>query len=285
MSNPQVESIGDYRVNLELFEGPLDLLLYLIKKNDIDVFDIPIAFITEEYLKYIDAMKEMNIDLAGEFLLMAADLMHVKSRMLLPVEQEAAEEEESDPRADLVRRLLEYQRYKEASHVLVDRNQLNREVFKKQSAEEIPGQKEVFKEGNVYDLIEAFHKILKKLPTSQVKEIIVDRISVNERIFQLIESIKEKGTLSLRSIMPEAPQKHEIVITFLALLEMAKLRIIRVQQMGHEEEIYITGTLEAIDQDDIRKIVRISDEYGSKPVAIPETEIPAQAETEIKDIL
>ena len=129
---------NDYRVNLEVFEGPLDLLLYLIKKNDLDIYDIPVAFILEEYLRYLDTLKEMNIDLAGEFLLMAADLTHIKSKMLLPGEDVDAEDDEGvDPRADLVRRLLEYQRYKEASDALLKRSMLGRDVFVRQEKIEV----------------------------------------------------------------------------------------------------------------------------------------------------
>lgn len=255
MGNPAPENFADYRVNLELFEGPLDLLLYLIKKNDVDIFDIPIAFITEEYLKYIDAMEELNIDVAGEFLLIAAELMHIKSRMLLPSETGATEEEEVDPRADLVKRLLEYQRYKEASYTLANMTQLNREVYKKQNIEEIPGRQEVLAEGNVYELIEAFHTILKKLPKDQVREIVLDRISVNEKIFQLIDLIKKTGTLSLSNLFSTAPKRHEVVITFLALLEMARLKMIRVHQSGRAEEIYITSIIEDIKPDEMLHLV------------------------------
>lgn len=249
MENAVRENKDGYRVNFDLFEGPLDLLLYLIKKNDLDIFDIPVAFITEEYLKYLDAMKELNIDIAGEFLLMAAELMHIKSKMLLPSESTSVEEEEPDPREDLVKRLLEYQRYKAAAESLAQMNQLGREVYKQLNPESIRGQEEVMGEGNIYELIEAFHNVLKRLPKDRVREITIDRISVNERIFQLIDVVKAKKTFSLSSLFSGAPQRHEIVVTFLALLEMARLKIIRVHQSSRGGEIYITGVLEEITED------------------------------------
>jgi segregation and condensation protein A len=215
----------DYRVNLEVFEGPLDLLLYLIKKNDLDIYDIPISFILEEYLKYLDTLKEMNIDLAGEFLLMSAELVHVKSKMLLPSEEGQGEEteEEGDPRADLVRRLLEYQRYKEASEKIMERPMLGRDVFAKQRSTRDEHTTEAPLEGEVFDLITAFSKMLQRVPQAKVHEVTVDRISVNDKIFQLLEVIKKDATVTLEELLPQPLTRYDIVITFVKEEEISKL--------------------------------------------------------------
>jgi len=248
----------DYRVNLEVFEGPLDLLLYLIKKNDLDIYDIPISFILEEYLRYLDSLKEMNIDLAGEFLLMAADLTHIKSRMLLPgegIEGDDADEE-GDPRADLVRRLLEYQRYKEASEKLVERPMLNRDVFIKQQSVRDEHIVDAPLEGEVFDLITAFSKMLQRVPKSKVHEVTIDRISVNEKIFQLIDRIKKDATVTLEELLPDPLTRYDIVITFLAILEMARLKIIKVYQGGVHDNIRLRGVMDEVREEEVLKLVR-----------------------------
>ncbi len=251
---------NDYRVNLEVFEGPLDLLLYLIKKNDLDIYDIPIAFILQEYLNYLDTLKDMNIDLAGEFLLMAADLTHIKSKMLLPGEDIQAEEDDGiDPRADLVRRLLEYQRYKEASDALVKRSMLGRDVFVRQERVEIEGDAEAPLEGNVFDLINAFSTMLRKVPQEKMHEVMVDRISVNERILQLMKMIQKDATVALEDLLPTPFGKYDVVITFLALLEMAKLRAIRVYQGGVHDTIRVRGTMEEVDEEDMMRLVQLEE--------------------------
>lgn len=245
-------SQDDYRVNLEVFEGPLDLLLYLIKKNDLDIYDIPISFILEEYLKYLDSLKEMDIDLAGEFLLMSAELAHIKSKLLLPGEEgEGGEEEEEDPRADLVRRLLEYQRYKEASEKLTERPMLGRDVFIKQKSSRDEHNSEAPLEGDIYDLITAFSKMLQRVPQARVHEVTVDRISVNERIFQLLEVIKKDTTVTLEEILPQPVTRYDLVVTFLALLEMARLRIVKVHQGGVHDTIRLRGMMDEVNEEEI----------------------------------
>jgi segregation and condensation protein A len=246
----------DYRVNLEVFEGPLDLLLYLIKKNDLDIYDIPISFILEEYLKYLDTLKEMDIDLAGDFLLMSAELAHVKSKMLLPGDEGQGEEaeEEGDPRADLVRRLLEYQRYKEASEKLVERPMLGRDVFAKQRSIRDEHTTEAPLEGEIFELITAFSKMLQRVPKARVHEVTVDRISVNERIFQLLEMIKKDATVTLEELLPQPITRYDIVITFLALLEMAKLKVVKVYQGGVHDTIRLRGIMDEVKEEEIAKL-------------------------------
>ena len=250
---------NNYRVNLEAFEGPLDLLLYLIKKNDLDIYDIPIAFILEEYLRYLDTIKEMDIDLAGEFLLMSAELAYIKSKMLLPGEtmDDAEAEEEIDPRADLVKRLLEYQRYKEASEDLLKRSMLGRDVFVSPKKIEQPEDDDKPLEANVYELISAFSQILQKMPKGKMHEVTVDRISVNARIFQIIEFIKKDVTISLEELLCESSSRYDVVVTFLAILEMARLKIIKVYQGGVQDTIRIRGSMEKVDDSEVMRLVQI----------------------------
>lgn len=246
---------AEYKVNLEIFEGPLDLLLHLIKKDDLNITDIPISRITEEYLKYLDAMKELNVDVAGEFLLMAAELMHIKSRMLLPSTEAVEEEEELDPRADLARRLMEYQRYKEAAGKIAGRLQLYKDEYIQLSPEKLEGRKEVLVEENVFKLLEVFQIMMSKIPDGRIQEVTLDRISVNERIFQIIELIKAEQTIAIDSLFPPAPTKYELVITFLALLEMAKLMIIKIFQAGLCQTIYITGVIKDVSHEEALRLV------------------------------
>jgi segregation and condensation protein A len=233
-------------VNLEVFEGPLDLLLYLIRKNDVDVYDIPIAFILAEYLTYLDTLAEMNIDLAGDFLLMAAELTHLKSKMLLPTEAEADEDEEGDPRADLVRRLLEYQRYKEASEELAKRPMMGRDVFSAGLRERPAEDDDAPIEANVFDLVNAFSTILGRISKDRFHEVAVDRLSVNDRIMQIVDMLKGDATVTIEELLPLLITKYDVVITFLAILEMAKLKMVRVYQGGVEDTIRIRKTMEEV---------------------------------------
>lgn len=242
MENVITELGGEYRINLPVFEGPLDLLLYLIKKNDVPIRDIPVAVITDEYLRYLDTMKELDIDLAGEFVLTASELLHIKSQMLLPVPL-SGDEEEDDPRTDLVRRLLEYQRFKDASVALAGLQMLNREVFVPMSPERPPDPGEAPIQGNVYSLIEAFDRVLKKMPKEIYHNVAVDRVSVNQRIMELVEMIKAGRTISLEDLLPTPLARYDVVVSFLALLEMARLKMITVFQAGKNEPLYITGTM------------------------------------------
>jgi len=246
----------EYKVNLDVFEGPLDLLLYLIRKNDLEITDIPMALVTAEYLKYLDAMKELDVNVAGEYLLMAAELMQIKSKMLLPIDEQGdAEVIEDDPREDLMRRLMEYQRYKEASQTLTQRTLLNRDDYRMQSPESMPSRAEILKEENVFRLLEAFQKLLKKIPDDRIREVTINRISVNERIFQLLEMIKKDQTLPIEGLLPEGFDRYDLVVTFLALLEMAKLNMIKVFQAGQFQKLYITGRMEDVNQEDALQLV------------------------------
>ena len=223
-----------YKVKLDIFEGPLDLLLYLIKKSEFDIFDIPIAVITEQYLEYIKLMKELNLDVAGEFLVVAATLMQIKSKMLLPSGGEGEDEEEQeDPRAELVRRLLEYQQYKEAASQLQEGELLERDVFaRKFTPEELREQivTETMIEASTYDLVEAFRRILKEVPEDLVQEITLDKLSVAEKIHQLLDMLTAAKSLTFESLFTPVSSRSEIIITFLAILELMRLKLIRAYQ-------------------------------------------------------
>jgi len=262
---------NDYRVNLEVFEGPLDLLMHLIKKNDLDVYDIPVAFVLEEYMRYLDTLRELDIDLAGEFLLLAAELAHIKSRMLLPEEEGHGDlEDDLDPRSDLVRRLLEYKRYKEASEGFAARAMLGRDVFVPMAPERVVVDAEGPIEGDAYQLVEAFSKLLKKVPEQEFHDVAVDRISVNDRIYQIVNELKEGRSITLEELLPPMDRiaRYDIVITFIALLEMTRLKMIRVYQTSVCGPIHIQGTMEEVSDEDVLRLVeREATGFDSKPEA------------------
>lgn len=240
------EAAGEYHINLEIFEGPFDLLLYLIRKHDIEIRDIPIALLTEEYLRYLDTMQELDIDLAGEFVLMASDLMHIKSHMLLPVAPVLDEEDGVDPRASLVQRLMEYQRFKDASVQLTEQPMRDRDVYLRQGEgdEGLEPVEAPLAELNVFDLIGAFDKVLKRMPVENYHTVAVDRIGVSECIYGLMERLELNRPMALEMLLPEKLTKYDIVINFLSLLEMAKLNMITLFQGGVDESIYITRVME-----------------------------------------
>jgi segregation and condensation protein A len=222
-----------YQVKLgETFEGPLDLLLYLVKKNEVDIYDIPISTITEQYMEYIDLMKVMNIDVAGNFLVMAATLAQIKSRMLLPVDEE--EEEEEDPRMEIVRPLEEYLQIKYAAEDLAVRNWLDRDVFTRNVMEsESPAEgegQETFIKVSLFELIDAFQQIVKRVASKELFDITVDTISVKARISELVDLLETRQSMTFVEFFEGQAAKSQVIVTFLALLEMAKLQIIRIMQ-------------------------------------------------------
>jgi segregation and condensation protein A len=231
-----------YTVRLEMFEGPLDLLLHLIHKNELDITNIPIALITEQYLEYLKLMKVLNLDMAGEYLLMASTLLYIKSKMLLPASSEEGEEEGEDPRAELVRRLLEYQKYKAAAAELEKRPMLDRDVFLRSTPMEVEdaGEEERV-EVNLFELIEAFRKILERVKTEEFHEVILDRLSVEEKaqeIFSLLQ--REKRSMAFHLLFPEQASRRVIIITFLAILELVKMKLVRIFQLAPFETIRIS---------------------------------------------
>jgi segregation and condensation protein A len=228
--------IMEYEVKLDIFEGPLDLLLYLIKKNEIDIYDIPIALITEQYLQHIEMMKYLNLDVAGDYLLLASTLIHIKSKMLLPVEEgEPGEtEDEPDPRAELVRQLLDYQIFKEAAAQLDQRPLLERDIFKRGHPAENVGaggsEDETDVEISVFQLVEAFYRIISSLEEPEFMEIDVEKLSLTDRINEIMEQLMEKKNLTFVELLRNSGDKRMILYTFLAILELMKLRMIKVYQ-------------------------------------------------------
>ena len=222
-----------YEIKLDIFEGPLDLLLYLIRKNEIDIYNIPIAIITEQYLAHLDMMRSLNLDLAGEYLVLASTLLHIKSKMLLPVEENEHDEEEPDPREELVRQLLEYQQFKEAASKLETRPLLNRDVFTRgfiaESGSDYDDHERAV-ELNIYDLVEAFHKIISTRGKGESLEIDVEKMSLTEKMNDIIERLTEKGDLTFAELLGAKGSKRMLLYTFLAILELMRQRIIRVYQ-------------------------------------------------------
>jgi segregation and condensation protein A len=222
-----------YEIKLDIFEGPLDLLLYLIRKNEIDIYNIPIALITEQYLTHLDMMRSLNLDLAGEYLVLASTLLHIKSKMLLPVEEDEHDEDEPDPRDELVRQLLEYQQFKEAALKLETRPLLNRDVFTKGFIAETDAgydDQEMAAELNVFDLVEAFHKIISTMEKGESLEIDVEKMSMTEKMNDIMERLADKGYLTFAELLGANGSKRMLLYTFLAILELMRQRMIRVYQ-------------------------------------------------------
>jgi segregation and condensation protein A len=239
-----------YRVALPEFEGPLDLLLHLCKTHEIEIVNLPIAFITEKYLEYLDVMQTMPVDLAADYLVMAATLAYLKSRELVPspepLEVVADEEDEVlDPREELIRRLLEYQKYKDAAEKLGARPIEGRNVFVRGSEIDGGGGLAPLAEHSVWKLIESFGKLLEKAGTKLTHDVVVDRVSVSDRINQLIDRIESGGgsfrfedCLDLSVAEPEL--RSQLVVTLLAVLELARLKVVRVLQSPDGETLFIS---------------------------------------------
>jgi len=219
-----------YEVHLkDVFEGPMDLLIHLIKKNEVDIYDIPISLVTDQYLKYIDWMKSMNIDIAGDFLVMAATLTHIKSKMLLPSRED---DEEDDPRIEITRPLLEYLQMKSAAERLSERDILGENTFSRTLDKKdlpIDNEDRVIKVG-LFELMDAFQKLLERIPASQQIDMTTDRISVKDRINELIDIFEKEGSVTFDQLFDENFTKSALAATFLALLEMVKLALVSIAQ-------------------------------------------------------
>ena len=224
-----------YQVKLQVFEGTLDLLLYLIRKNEVDIYNIPVATITQQYLDYLNMMQLLDLNVAGEFLVMAATLMQIKSRLLLPAEERPAEEaEEEDPREELVRRLLEYQRFKEVARHLAALEWQRRHVFVRTgtpgdlppaSAEDAP-----HFEASLFDLLSAFSKVLTTVSKDQLYEIVRDEVTVEQKVQELLEHLAQRPSLTFEALFATSQTRIQIIATFLALLELVRLKEVSAQQ-------------------------------------------------------
>ncbi len=236
---------GDYKVSLEIFEGPLDLLLYLIKKDEVDIYDISLERVTSQYLDYIETFKLLNIDLASEFISMAANLMYIKSRTLLPRKEQPPEEdaEEDDPRWELIRQLIEYKKFKDAANFLHRREIEQEKVFahspQKQEAPD-PNEPVELAEVSIFDLIRAFQNVLKRFDEARdLGDIIDDRFTVNDKIEFLLEKLPSGQSMSLQTLFQEATSKVEVIVTFLAVLELMKMNQLKARQSDLLGEIQI----------------------------------------------
>ena len=221
-----------YQVQLEdVFEGPMDLLVHLIKKNELDIYDIPVALITEQYLQYLEWMKVMNVELAGDFIVMASTLAQIKSRMLLPV-HEGDEEEDEDPRLELTRPLLEYLQMKSVADQLIERNLLGETTFIRNSSRDefLTSPDDEFIKIGLFELIDAFQKILDRIPEDHRVDMTTDEISVKDKISQIVDILESKGSITFLELFSDNRDRHEVIITFLAILEMVKLALVRIVQ-------------------------------------------------------
>jgi segregation and condensation protein A len=239
-------SASGYRVELPAFEGPLDLLLHLIQAHELDIMDIPIGFVTHKYVEYVTLMHELNIDVASEYLVMAATLAHIKSRMLLPTPPEDQEEEaelEIDPRAELVRRLLEYQKYKLAGEDLATRLVVGRDVFVRGiPAPEVEGPQPIAPV-SLFKLLDAFQTVLARAKTTVDHQIDFERFSITDRINELADILRAKKRLVFEELFAGQESRAEVIVTFLALLEMTRLRMTRLLQAAPLDAIYIELTV------------------------------------------
>ena len=235
----------DYKVRLEIFEGPLDLLLYLIKKEELDIYDIPIERITQQYLEYLELMRMLDLEIAGEFLVMAATLMYIKSRLLLPEDQRGAEEMEEgeDPRWELVRQLVEYKKFKDAAEQLAVREVERQNVFGRVPADpKLPVEPALMMgEVSLFDLINAFNEVLKRASKrSDFREISDEHFTVADKIELILRRIAEVGSLKFHELFDQAASRTEIVVTFLAMLELIRLHQLAVRQPATFAEIELT---------------------------------------------
>jgi segregation and condensation protein A len=233
---------NDYKVRLEVFEGPLDLLLYLIKKDEIDIYDIPIERITKQYLEYMELFKILDLDVAGEFVVMAANLIYIKSRSLLPVTLQPPDEEaeEEDPRWELVRQLLEYKKFKEAAEHLQERAQVQENLFSRTPDKpEFAGERPLG-EVSIFDLLNAFQTMLKRVNLKEdLREIFEENYTVSDKIDLILKMMASGVALKFSELFANAASRTEIVVTFLAMLELIRLKQLRVLQPDVFSEIEI----------------------------------------------
>jgi segregation and condensation protein A len=242
----------NYKIRLDIFEGPLDLLLYLVKKDHLNIYDIPIAKVTAQYLEYINFMQLLDLNIVGEFLVMAATLMQIKSKMLLPAEELAVLEEEEDPRAELVKRLLEYEKFKQVAENLRLREVSQQEIFKRPKIENSQGDQAQDKgegqyfEASIFDLINAFSQALKDVPREVFYEVVKDQFTVEQKVHGILHLLLVQTEIKLSELLRESKSKMEIIVIFLAILELAKMKEIVARQDAEFEDIVISRNKENI---------------------------------------
>jgi segregation and condensation protein A len=232
-----------YRVKLPIFEGPLDLLLFFIKRDEVDIYDIPIAKITKEFLNYVQMLQELDLEVAGDFIVMAAELMQIKVKMLLP--KAPGEEEEEDPRADLVRRLLEYKRYKEASGVLSSLEDESRKLFYRAGFHSdvhkvaLEDQQVSLKNITMFNLIASFKKVLDSVPKKIYHDIELLNVTIDEQMSYIADVFRTREEVTFFELVSHMSEKIRIIVTIIALLEMVKNKVIGIRPTEHDEDIII----------------------------------------------
>ena len=242
---------GAFRVALPTFEGPLDLLLHLIREHKLDILDIPVSLIAEKYNASLELMRDLNLDVAGEFLVMAATLAHIKSRMLLPRTEAApgdVDAEEGDPRLELVRRLLNYQKYREAARELADHPLLGRDVFARRHVADPKEQRgpAPLMELSVFRLIETLDRVLKSVAPQQAHEVVREQVSLSAAMEQILSGLRLQPEVTFLSLFSGHRTRGAVVVTFLALLEMVRLRRVRVRQPEDGSDILVAAQAEAL---------------------------------------
>lgn len=242
MEQPFESALEAYPVKLEGFEGPLDLLLHLIKKHEVNIYDIPIALITSQYLQYLELMEELNLDVAGDFLVMAATLIHIKSRMLLPRPAPEQEDPEEDPRDVLVRRLIEHQKFKAAAEMLHEKETVRSaqwmrsdEAVANLAGEEAEPELEV----DLFSLIAAFRAVVERSKQRPAVAVPGEQIPIELRIEQMLKRLSETEALGFEELFEDVGGRADLIVTFLALLEMIRLKLIRVFQSGAFSDIRV----------------------------------------------
>ena len=247
----------NYQCNLDIFEGPLDLLLHLIKEQKMDIYDIRIAEITKQYLSYLDLLSELNLEMVGEYLVLAAELAKIKSKTLLPIpetEEDVLTAAGEDPRAELMRRLLEYQRYKEAAFELRQKEYDQQQLFSRTGEVVLENsEEELLIEANVFDLLTAFQKVLKEKSFKKNYEIKVTTLSVSDRISGILEILNVSESVTFDSLFTTLNTKQEVIVTFLAILELMRMQLIRSQQARQFDVIRIYAAVSREIQEEVLK--------------------------------
>jgi segregation and condensation protein A len=251
---------ADYKVKLEIFEGPMDLLLHLIRKNEVDIFDIPISLITDQYLAYMDMMKALNINLAGDFLVMASTLIHIKSRLLLPDLGRDGESGEEDPRLEITRPLLEYMQLKEVAAELSERSVLDRDVFKRQLTNDYMSQfqgEDIPLDINIFQLMDAFKRVIEqRIPDASIT-FTAEEWSVKERMTFIMNKLKTRDTVFFNDLFSEQGTISEMVATFLALLELVHAGLIKIFQPETDKDIRLEAHFKDNGDEDNVEVIEI----------------------------
>ncbi len=266
-----------FMVELERFEGPLDLLLHLIKQHEMDIFDIPVAEILAKYLEYMAVIQKLNLDLAGDFLVMAATLAHIKSKMLLPPSddpEDEADDDLMDPREELVRRLLEYQKYKTAAEQLDSKPLLNRDVYVRSPERPKSDNAEAqdIEDVSVFELISIFQELLDKIKLHAPHKVQLDNYKVEDKIRDVLSKLRAAKRVDFRHLFKDIYTRPELVTTFLAILELARMRVVRLFQTSVQGEIYLSMRPDAPDDKSIMERVTLEEEPVQDAPAITEAD-------------